>query len=185
MNNEKKKLDYFSKLDKVRETISKQKEKLAAKKAEKSRQIRLADLSAKVHKVGNIVLPLPTVLAMDFVEEYFGSLDKISLENAKHVFTIVWAFENVNENNVDAIANMSKKDIEIAVKKRMAQVSAVNVLFNEQSKLSISEFNSYVLAVEDIFTMIKKNSLQDQIQVLENTLKVLDSSPILPKDALI
>lgn len=145
---------------------------------DRERQVRLADLTARTHSAGKITLPLPSLYALQWLSEYFGDLDKVKMEQIRDLAAVVWILENQHEPA--AVSSLSREQTKAVIEARMSDIPA-------------SRLVDYQACVDDMFSHIKKNSVQRQIEILEAAQKLLeadlrssppgDLSPLLSRSA--
>jgi len=122
---------------------------------------RIADLVAKFHQVKEISLPYPSLYGKVVLDHYFGDLNNIDLGKPLHVAGVVFILEN--------------QDDETHVVKSKEQLKAL--IIKRSQKIGLHELQHYQQCVHEIFTAIKKNSINWQIEYLDNLAEWVQTLP--------
>lgn len=157
--------DWFDKFEKAKAVWESFHEEEKKAKLDRERRIRVEELYSRFHTVGNVRLPFPSLFALKWLDERFGDFDGIDLSKSAHLAAVIWILEN--QAAVDEVHAMGKAEIEAAIDRQAAEIPA-------------SLHLNYVAAVQDIFTVIKKNYLHHQRQILEEAKALLDSDSTPP-----
>lgn len=151
--------DFFDMLDRAKETWKKSYAQRKERRAREAQQIRLEDLTRKFHVLDEEVrLPIPNLFALKWMDEYFGGIDNIDLGNLGKLGAVIWILEN--QGSVDEIDQMTKEQINNAINRGLSEIPAVL-------------HPRYMMCIDDIFRVIKKNWIQRQKSLLNDLLEQL------------
>lgn len=155
-----------SALGKARALWEKQKQKRREQRLAKESTVRLGELEARFHRVDNVILPFPTLYALQWLDAYVAPIDDIDINDLRHFGAVVFILEN--QDKVDELARMDRAAIQHAIDRQLAEIDT-NAHFK------------YMLCIQEILYAVKKNYinemssfLQQQKTLLEN---LLNSSP--------
>lgn len=155
--------DFFDKLEKARSVYQKHRATKEAEQLAKSRQSRVEDLYQVVHQVGDVSLPIPSLFAMQWLATRLGGLESLDLSNMDQLCAIIWILEN--QDRPGYVNKLSSEQIQIKIDERASQIPAV-------------QKERYIACISDMLTVIKKNSLAQQENILESVLELLDSTSL-------
>lgn len=123
----------------------------------RQRATSINDLAARFHQVGEVKLPYPTLFALGQMEQYFGQLDRIDLNQLEHVAAVSFFLRN----GADAsIASLPPADQRKAILSEMAIIPA-------------EALPEYQECLSQIFLALKKKSIQYQTAFLKHYLASL------------
>lgn len=155
-----------SALDKAKALWEKQQQKRRERQLAKESAVRLGELEARFHRVDNVVLPFPTLYALQWLDAYIAPIDDIDINNLRHFGAVVFILEH--QDKVDELAKMDKAAIQRAIDRQLSEIGT-------------EAHFKYILCIQEILYAVKKNYinemsslLQKQKSFLEN---LLNSSP--------
>lgn len=133
---------------------------------ERDQSIRLEDLERKLHRVGDVSVPFPSVYALKWLDANIAPLDDLDVQNIYHLGAIIFILEN--QANVDELALMDKEAIDHAINRLL-------------SEISVAQHYKYMLCVTEMLHVIKKKFVTETRDILERELvqlkQLLVSSP--------
>ena len=125
------------------------------------REVELADLTRRLHQVGKVSLPMPTLFSLNMMERFFSGIEKIDLQNNFHVAAVRFFLNN----GMNApLAEMSAKDLERAI-------------YREMGDIPLAQLPETVECINQIFLAIQKKTVEQQKQKLEHLLETLQIDP--------
>lgn len=146
--------------------IEKKRRQKEQQRLERDQKIRLEDLERKLHRVGNVSVPFPSVYALKWLDTNISPLDDLDVQNIYHLGAIIFILEN--QSNVDELALMDKEAIDHAVNRLL-------------SEISVADHYKYMLCVTETLHVIKKKFVSETREILERELRqiqqLLVSSP--------
>jgi hypothetical protein len=149
-------MNWFDKFDKALEVLQRKKEEKKKLKSHRERMLRLEDLSAKFHVLDEDVrLAIPNLYALKWLDTWFGGLENIDLNDITKLASVIWILEHQNAS--DEINQMTHEQIEHAIDRQLSEIPAVL-------------HPKYLMCIDDIFRMIKKNWITKQKSLYQDLL---------------
>jgi hypothetical protein len=153
---EKKILEMLPRFKKIRESVA---EWYGTRKKDK----RLSDLFVKIHHFNkDVQVPIPNVYAISEIDRLYGSIEKVDFNNPKHLAEVLVILENQQDPKFDFLPEQERQELRV---KRMQAIPMAQV-------------QNYVLAIRETFYGLKKNGIQKEREILEQTLALLDGAKL-------
>jgi len=158
-------MDFFEKFERAKKVLAQKREAKRAEKLSREQRVRVSDLFARYHSVGKVTLEFPSLFALQWLEKHFGSQESIDLSQLEHLGAVIWILEN--QNAVDEVMAMNAEQTAAAIRRQMAEIPA---------RLHLD----YLVCCQDILTVLKKNYISRQREILEQALTLLDTDSFPP-----
>jgi len=123
----------------------------------KDRAINVDDLSARFHSVGEVQLPLPTLLSEMMINRRFGSIEKVNFDDIAQLGAVIYFLENGSDATM---ANISSEQLNAAIYERIGNIE-------------LHQKEAYQECLLQIYLAVKKKSNLYQIQFIRNFLENL------------
>ena len=147
----------MGKLQKAMRLLKEMRKKKERVQAEAVKQ-RIDDLFIKFYEFEpDIRIPIPNQFADAQINRRFGGMDKVDFEKNEHLAGLLFILEN---QQTDKLMHMGSAEFEEAVNKTMQTIP-----------LPLRE--KYQLALIETFTAVKKNSIRQQQDILQQALAII------------
>ena len=150
---------FWENLDRIKKIQQEKFEKFKQRKKDR----RLSDLFVKIHVYNkDVQVPIPNVYAIAEIERVYGSMEKVDFNNPKHLAEVLVILENQQDPKFDFLPKQEREELRV---KRMQSIHA-------------AQFENYVKAIHEVFYSLKKNSIQKERAILEQTMALLDGAKL-------
>lgn len=147
-------MNLWDAVDRIKQIQQKKRALQEESRRARQRATSVNDLAARLHQVGEIKLPYPTLFALGQMEIYFGKFDRIDLNNLEHVAAVTYFLRNGGNADIASLQPASQK----------------KAIFAEMACIPAEALPEYQECISQMFLALKKKSIQYQTAFLKQYL---------------